>query len=94
MTDIGKHCRVRGLKEVMLLHRKTGDLLRSTLENLVHQEHEPNELYPCPECGGRLHVGFEVYQRGAKKMLGAQAQCDDCQIALCVDFAEPIPMWA
>jgi hypothetical protein len=76
------------------MQKKTGELLLKTLETLVQQKQEPNELQRCPECGGRLHVRFEVYQRGEKKLLGAQAKCDDCQISLFVDFAEPLPLWA
>ena len=77
------------LKEQAVYNR-----LEEMIESWIHEEHEPDELHQCPECGGQFHIQFEVYRRGEKRLLGVQTWCEDCQIAMALDFAEPIPAWA
>lgn len=62
--------------------------------SLIQEEREPDELQQCPECGGQLHVRFEVYKSGDRRKLGVQVQCEDCQVDLAMDGVEPIPKWA
>ncbi len=68
--------------------------LDKMIESLIKEEQAPQELHKCPKCGGQLHIRFEAYARGKKKLLGVQAWCEDCQLALAIDFGGPIPSWA
>jgi hypothetical protein len=77
-----------------MLGEKAAHNLKKMIESLIQEEQAPKELHKCPECGGQLHIRFEVYTRGKKKLLGVQAWCENCQLALASDFAEPIPSWA
>ena len=68
--------------------------LRGMAEDLLKEKDRPEELHPCPRCGGKLHIQFSAYTRNNKKMLGASAWCEDCGIAITMDYSESrIPLW-
>lgn len=68
--------------------------LEGMIEAFLKQKGAPEELHACPRCGGKLHIQASVYARRQKKMLGASAWCDDCGIAITIDYAESrIPVW-
>jgi hypothetical protein len=58
-------------------------------ERLIEEEVEPDELQPCPICGGRLHIRFEIY--GEK--LGIQMWCEDCKTTMALDYSNVMPRW-
>jgi hypothetical protein len=63
------------------------------IDTLLSSKSYPDEIHQCPECGGQLHVRFEVYTRGKKRMLGVQAECKNCDVAIAADYGEPLPPW-
>lgn len=67
---------------------------RKMVYSLIQEEWKPDELQHCPECGGELHVRFEVYKSGDRRKLGVQVRCENCQVNLAMDGVEPIPKWA
>ncbi len=60
---------------------------------LLESEAQPQEIYSCPECGGRLHIQFEAYTRNERRILGVRAGCDTCHAAISMDCGEPLPRW-
>jgi hypothetical protein len=67
--------------------------IEKLITRLTRSKEHPNEIYPCPECGGQLHVQFEAYKRNEQRMLGARAWCDTCHLAVSIDCGEPLPLW-
>jgi len=64
------------------------------IEGLLKQRTAPGELHTCPECAGKLHLRFEVYSRGVKRLLGINAWCENCSLAVATDYTEKrIPTW-
>jgi hypothetical protein len=63
------------------------------IDQLMSATSDPGEIHVCPICGGSLHVRFQPYTRGSKAMLGVQAFCESCGIAVAVDAARPPLKW-
>jgi hypothetical protein len=69
------------------------ELTLKFIGELIQSPHRPSETQICPECHGTLHVLFEAYTRGKKKMLGVQVRCDHCGLHMFIDYGEPLPAW-
>jgi uncharacterized protein YbaR (Trm112 family) len=76
-----------------MIPKKRSRRIEAEINKLIKRKNHPGEMHCCPECKGQLHVRFEVYRRANREMLGVHAWCDDCDAALAVDYAEPIPAW-
>ena len=72
---------------------KVYEEIQNLITQLLKSPEAPDEIQVCPNCGGQLHIGFGVYMRNARKMLGTQAECDNCAVALVVDWSGPWPAW-
>jgi hypothetical protein len=64
-------------REVVLVNR--------LVDQLLQMDDNPGELHPCPLCGGKLHVSFELYSRGSRDMLGISVWCEGCDLAVATD---------
>jgi hypothetical protein len=62
------------------------------VDSLLREELEPAEIQECPNCGGRLKIGFTLYASKGR-MLGIRLKCEDCKINMALDRGEPIPNW-
>jgi hypothetical protein len=64
------------------------------LDSLLKQQNPPSQFYPCPQCGGKLRLHFQMFSRGGKNLLGIQVKCDKCFIAMVIDRSiDRIPGW-
>lgn len=72
---------------------KTGKLLEM-IEGFLKQRTAPGEFHSCPECAGKLRLQFEIYTRETKRLLGVDAECENCGLTVASDYAqECIPVW-
>ncbi len=62
------------------------------IDRLMKAPSDPGEIHICPVCGGRLHVHFDLYSRGDKKITGIQCWCEECELAMAIDTAD-LPVW-
>jgi len=67
--------------------------LQDMLHALTTEKERPAETQRCPICGGQLHVYFGAYKRDKRDMFGVVAECDECGIAMAIDYGEPLPHW-
>jgi len=64
------------------------------IDKWLKQVNPPNTTHSCPECNGLMHVRFEVYTRRAKRMLGVQVWCDNCDMGIAIDYdGSRLPAW-
>lgn len=68
------------------------EALKMLIAELMGSTTDPGEIHDCPVCGGKLHVHFDVYSRGDRKLVGVQAWCDECELAIAIDSAK-LPVW-
>jgi hypothetical protein len=56
--------------------------------------HPPGHAIVCPKCGGRLILQFDLYYRAKRRMIGASAWCEDCELSLSLDLdGSNAPPW-
>lgn len=60
--------------------------VRKMISSLVENQEYRSGKYVCPECGGSMDVQFEKYRRGVNEILGVHARCNDCDIAIALDY--------
>ena len=68
------------------------EALKMLIEELMQSTTDPGEIHDCPVCGGRLHVHFDIYSRGNRKIVGVQGWCEECELAIAIDTAN-LPAW-
>lgn len=71
---------------------KEYEALEMLIAELMESTADPGEIHDCPVCGGKLHIHFDIYSRGNRKILGVQAWCEGCKLAIAIDSAE-LPVW-
>lgn len=76
-----------------LASEQTVELMRRLLHRLAESDEDPGEIHSCIVCGGKLHVYFSQYMSRDRKMLGINAECDDCKIKLFIDTESSGRKW-
>jgi hypothetical protein len=74
-----------------MLSEQDKKLLR-LIDHLMKATSDPGEVHECPICGGKLHVHFDLYLRGDRRIGGVQVWCEGCEVAIAIDSAT-IPVW-
>jgi len=75
-----------------MIRDKEYKILSALITKLLESPAHPGEIHECPICGGHLHLTFDIYWRGNRKLVGIQGWCEECDLAIAVDSAN-LPSW-